>query len=125
MFVLSDFLGQDVAALEKTLKLVGRRHDVVCLKIGDPLEQDVPRAGLVEFRDPETGERVLVNTSSRAWREAFTRRVGEEERAVAACLRRAQADTLGLSTHRPYGAQLARFFRERARRVERRFVQEA
>src|SRR5579884_3416216 len=68
VFLLSDFLDREY---EKSLKRTGRRHDLVAVRISDPREEDLPPLGLLELEDAETGERVLLDTGSRAVRTAY------------------------------------------------------
>ncbi len=68
--LVSDFQAE---GYEKALGALRRRHDVVALHISDPRETDVPAAGLVAFRDPETGERVVADTARPEVRRAAPR----------------------------------------------------
>src|SRR5262245_60279942 len=65
VFVLSDFPEQ---AYERLLRRTGRRHDFTAVRIADLREEELPPAGLVEFEDAETGQHVLIDTSSAAVR---------------------------------------------------------
>jgi uncharacterized protein (DUF58 family) len=116
VFVLSDFLEGNLEALARTARIVNQRHDVIAVRIRDALEERVPKAGLVEFEDPETGKIVLVDTASRAWRRAFTVEARAREEAFAGFLREAQVDHVVLRTGEPYWPPLARFMKERTRR---------
>src|SRR5206468_826098 len=69
VFLLSDFWDQ---GYERYLKRLGRRHDIVLVRITDPREEELPAVGLLELEDAETGRQQLVDTSSRAVRDAFT-----------------------------------------------------
>src|SRR5438874_3991131 len=68
VFLLSDFLD---GGYEKALKRTGRRHDLVAVRIADPREDELPAVGLLELEDAETGERLLLDTNSRAVRDAY------------------------------------------------------
>ena len=116
VFLLSDFLEGNLEALARTARLVNQRHDVIAVRIRDALEERVPKAGLVEFEDPETGKIVLVDTGSRAWRRAFAAEVRAREKAFAGFLHEAQVDHVVLRTGEPYWPPLARFMKERSRR---------
>ena len=73
VFLVSDFLqqgGDD--AFARLLRATARHHDLVCVTVADPAERALPDVGLVELEDPETGELVLVDTSSSP-RRASTR----------------------------------------------------
>ena len=78
VFVVSDFL-QEADAFERMLRATARHHDMVCVPVGDPAERSLPDVGLVELEDPETGELVLVDTSSAKLRRAFAAAADEAE----------------------------------------------
>src|SRR5262252_6799443 len=61
-FLISDFLASN---FETSLRIVGRKHDLVPVMLTDPLEDAFPSIGLVELEDPESGRRVLVDASDR------------------------------------------------------------
>ena len=114
VFLVSDFMA---GGYGQALSVAARRHDLVAVRVGDRREEDVPPMGFVEFEDPESGERVVVNTSGRAFRERFREiREGERER-VDELFRRSRIDAIDVRTGVPYDRALRRFFEERARRV--------
>jgi len=113
VFLVSDFRDE---GFDKALSVAGRRHDLIAVRLGDERETELPPLGLLELEDPESGERVLVNTSSEAFRSAFRK---ENERRAAVldrALKRSKVDTIDIRTGEPYAKPLMRFFRERARR---------
>ena len=112
-FLASDFIA---SGYERELAVAARRHDVVALCVTDPAEREFPRVGLVEIEDAESGELVLVNTSSRAFRERFRNRIAEERALFERTLRRSGVDLVDIETGRPYVRPLMRFFQERLRR---------
>ena len=78
VFVISDFLDaqDEEPSWELPMRLLARRHDVVALRVTDPREHALPPLGLIELEDPETGRRVLLDTSGRS-RRAARRRADE------------------------------------------------
>ena len=72
--------------------------------------------GFVELEDPETGERLVVNTSKARLREEFTRRARVDREALDRTFRRRGVDVIDIRTGEPYVQPLMRFFKERARR---------
>ncbi len=62
MFLISDF--QDHGK-ENILKTVSRKHDLIAVSVADPLEIEIPSIGYIELEDSETGEAILINTSSK------------------------------------------------------------
>ena len=114
VFLVSDFMAGEYG---QALSVAARRHDLVAVRVGDRREEDIPPMGFVEFEDPETGERVVVNTSGRAFRERF-REIRSRSRARADELfKRSRIDAIDVTTGVPYDRALKRFFEERARRV--------
>ena len=112
-FLVSDFRD---AGFEKALAVAGRRHDLIAVRVGDAREREIPPLGLLELEDPETGDRVLVNTSNPKFRAAFAERSAEARRALDRTLRRSKVDVIDIETGEPYVKPLMRFFKERMRR---------
>jgi uncharacterized protein (DUF58 family) len=116
VFILSDFLLPNRAETALVMRTLARRHDMVALRISDPLEHEIPPAGLVEWMDPETGESALVDCSSRSFQREWRRAVQAEEAEITAMFGMAQMDFLELRTDEAYWLSLARFMRERCER---------
>lgn len=113
-FLISDFIFP--ANCDKALKITARRHDLIAVAIADRREQAWPKAGLVEWNDPESEQRVLVDTSSAAVRNALL--LGQQERSetLHRSLRRAGIDIIELFTEEPTDRAFMKFFRKRSRR---------
>ena len=114
VFLVSDFMA---GGYGRALSVAARRHDLVAVRVGDAREEDVPPMGFVEFEDPETGERRVVNTSGRAFRRRFREIRDRERERVDEMFRRGRIDAIDVTTGVPYDRALRRFFEERARRV--------
>lgn len=68
VFVLSDFIADDY---NHTLKIAARKHDVTGIRVYDKHEETIPNLGMVQMLDEETGELMLVNTSSKKVRTNY------------------------------------------------------
>jgi hypothetical protein len=68
IFLISDLAD---AAVERPLKLLAQRHDVVVAPLDDPSELSLPDMGLARFVDAESGETIDVDTSDPKVRKAF------------------------------------------------------
>ena len=68
VFVLSDFIADDY---QNTLKIASGRHDVTGIRVYDKQEEGIPNLGMVQMQDEETGEFMLVNTSSKKVRTNY------------------------------------------------------
>jgi uncharacterized protein (DUF58 family) len=106
--VLSDFQDQ---GYERALGILRRRHDVIALHLSDPRESELPAVGLMAFLDPETGERIVADTSDPAVRRRLA--VGALAPAI---FHRTGVDALALSTVESYERPLSAFFKTRERR---------
>lgn len=118
VFVISDLLDPGI---ERPLKLLAQRHDVVVAPLEDPSEWVLPDIGIARFVDPESGEVVSVNTSDRRVREAFRQSAESERAARKQLLRRLAIDEVPVNTRDGYLEALLRFFRARGRQVRRRW----
>jgi uncharacterized protein (DUF58 family) len=107
---ISDFQGRD---FEKSLGVLRRRHDVIALQLADPRERDFPDAGLVALLDPETRERIVVDTSRPEVRPLLA---AGALRDAPQTFRRTRVDALTLSTAESYEKPLSAFFKARERR---------
>lgn len=116
MFLISDFLG---TGYEEALGRAARRHDVIALVIGDPREEALPRLGLLELEDAETGETVIVDTSDPGLQRTYAARAIERRRRRQQLFRSLGIDSVDLTTHKPYDMPLVRFFHARSRRLRR------
>ena len=85
--VISDF--RDQQAWERPLGSLRVRHSVLAIEIVDPRESELPRVGHLALVDPESGERIEVDTSRRRVRERFAALERERRATVQRELRRA------------------------------------
>ena len=107
IFVLSDFISE--AGWEKPLGMLAQRHEVVAVRLLDPLELDLPDLGLIPIRDAETGEQLLVDTHDAGFRKRFARIAAQREAQLRESLTRAGVDALELSTDGDLISALLRF----------------
>jgi uncharacterized protein (DUF58 family) len=114
VFVVSDFISE--AGWEKPLGALAQRHEVVAVRLLDPLELELPDLGLIPIRDAETGEQLLVDTHDAGFRKRFARIAAQREAELRQALGRAGVDTLELSTDDDLADALLRFTDLRKRR---------
>ena len=103
-------------AYERLLRATARRHDLVCVPVSDPAESELPDVGLVELEDPESGELVLVDTSSKAVRGAFAAKAETEREDLRTFFLKTGIDTMNVQTDRPYINEVRGLFKRRARK---------
>jgi uncharacterized protein (DUF58 family) len=96
VFVVSDFIS--APGWEEPLAQMARRHDIVAVRLFDPLEMEMPDLGLVVVQDAETGEQAWVDTHDRGFRRRFAAAAARRETALRSALAHAGVDALELST---------------------------
>ncbi len=119
VFLVSDFVTDDLAALDRALTLAAARHDVIPVVLTDPADAELPDAGLLRVVDPETGAAVYVDTGSEAVRERYAAAVEEERMTLRRVFRRLGLDEIELSTAGDVSKAVLSFFRRRERRLRR------
>jgi uncharacterized protein (DUF58 family) len=112
--VITDLL--DEGPWYRELRALALRHEVVVVCVGDPRERELPRVGLLTLVDPESGERLEVQTSDEKLRERFAAAAKEQGQAAADAVRRAGATMLVLSTDRDWLRDVVRFVVTKRRR---------
>lgn len=113
LFVVSDFISEP--GWEPLLGQLAQRHEVVAVRLLDPMEMALPDLGLVPMRDAETGEQLLVDTGSTAFRRRFAQLAAQRETGLRQALGQAGVDTLELSTADDLVQALMRFTELRQR----------
>jgi len=113
VFLVSDFLASD---LRKPLMRANRRHDLIAIELTDPREETLPPVGMLEVRDAETGDFMLVDTLSRSVREHFEQASRLRRFGLMQMFRSLGIDHIPIRTNEPYLDSLVRFFRQRAKR---------
>jgi uncharacterized protein (DUF58 family) len=120
VFVVSDFLDPQVAetpAWSLALRRLTYKHDVVAVRVSDPAERELPKAGELRLRDPESGEELWVDTSDPRVRAAYAKLVERREEVLERELRAARVDLLPLSTAQDIVEPILKFtLRRRSRR---------
>ncbi len=113
VFLISDFYAPDFSA---TLRVSGRRHDVIALAVTDPAELELPAGGLLRLEDAETGQEVVVDAGDRRVRERYHHMALEARVTRHSLLNSVKVDTIDIATDEPYMPPLYQFFQRRSRR---------
>lgn len=113
VFVISDFMD---SGYEASLRIAGKRHDLIGIRLLDPREHELPRMGLVTFRDAETGAQRWVDTTNAGVSAAFRAYRRSIEDSRRATFIKAKLDSIDIRLDKPYMKPLVDFFRLRERR---------
>ncbi len=115
-FLISDFIDD---GWEKALRLAETKHDLIPICVTDPREECLSDLGVVYIEDPETGEVIPVDTSSKKVRAVFEETMKRRRSEREGLFRKLRVDYINLSTADPDLSNLVNFFRIRAKRARR------
>jgi len=122
VFFLSDFIeergvvgagagqGRQEERFEDALKVAGKKHDVVGIKVYDKMDMELPAIGLIEAEDSETGARYWVDTDDYVVRTNYQQHFFDQTEQCKGIFQRAGSDLLHLRTDEDYVKILQRFF---------------
>uniref|UniRef100_A0A7C4XA93 DUF58 domain-containing protein n=1 Tax=candidate division WOR-3 bacterium TaxID=2052148 RepID=A0A7C4XA93_UNCW3 len=118
IFFISDFLGTnfDSDKIRIPFGVASKKHDFVVIRISDPMEQELPKLGIVEFEDLETGEIISVNTNDGKLIEDYGNFRMKNRIEQARLMKSMGIDFIDLETDEDFTPKLHKFFEERARR---------
>lgn len=111
VFVVSDFLAEGYA---RQMRAAARRHDIIAVRVREPIDEALPNAGIVRLRDAETGAEKDVDTGSVRVREAYRAHVEEIDDDRRRLFGELGIDEIRLLVGQDYVPALLRFFRRRA-----------
>ena len=114
VFIVSDFFSAPGWA--EPLAHLAQRHEVVAVRLYDPLERELPDMGMLVMQDAETGEQLFVDTHDKGFRRRFATVAERRERELRLALSRAGVDCLELATDGDLVDALMRFADLRKRR---------
>jgi uncharacterized protein (DUF58 family) len=115
-FVLSDFFA---SGYERALSLASARHDVIPLMLVDPRDEEMADVGLAAFEDFETGEEIIVDTSSRRVRAHYAHQMRKIRDTHLKTFKKLGLDHAIIRTDQPFVEPLRQLFARRARRIRR------
>lgn len=114
VFLISDFMDQ---GFEHPLRIMSQKHDIIAIHFVDPRERSLPDVGLMEVEDPETGERLLVDTGHAAFRKGYEESTGRNEANLDRLFKSLGIDRVVIDISQPYTEPLVKFFRLREKRL--------
>lgn len=117
-FLLSDFFAS-ATEYERALSLAAARHDLIPVMLLDPRDETLPDVGLASFEDFETGDSVVIDTSSPKVRSHYKRQMRELRVEHLRLFRKLGLDHCVVRTDRPYVRPLRDLFARRAKRIRR------
>ncbi|MEO8117360.1 MAG: DUF58 domain-containing protein [Bacteroidota bacterium] len=111
VFIISDFAD---AGYHQPLRAAAKRHDVIGLQLFDKRDEQLPRVGLLEVRDAESGRKTWLNTNDTYTRMRYNQQFLQIRNDAIATFRHAHADLMQIAIGEDYVKVLKQFFINRA-----------
>ena len=109
-FVISDFI---TPGFEEALRIASNKHDIVALKVYDPMETSLPDVGLIKVSDSESGAERWIDTSSSAARNAYNEWWEGHMAEIKSVFKKCAVDSACISTGEDYVKPLIQLFENR------------
>jgi uncharacterized protein (DUF58 family) len=106
-FVLSDFIDEK---FEDALKVAGKKHDIIGIKVYDKMDMQLPEIGLIETEDSETGEKKWIDSSDLLARQEYQENFFAWSETCKNIFLKAGCDLLHIRTDEDYVKVLQKFF---------------
>ena len=112
IYIISDFLSDDY---EKPLKFLKLHHEIILINISDIKEVEIPEIGYAYIEDAETGEQILVNTSSKSFQKQYREIMGQKIIENQNNMKKIGIDMINLSNEESFDITINRYFRNKWR----------
>jgi len=112
-FILSDFIAE---GFEKDMSILAKRHDVTAVRISDPADLRLPKCGLVQVQDPESGEILLLDTSAKSTLENYQNAALVKKEEQKKFFAKNKISCLELATNQSFVPALRNYFEVRKAR---------
>ena len=119
VFLISDFYDDK---FDNMLKVTSKKHDLVCIKISDPKEQNIPKRGIFSIKDCETGQLVDIDFSSKQVQDEYYKNYKVHQDYLEDTFKTAKTDVIDISTEKPYITELIKFFKNRQTKLAKRVL---
>ncbi|MBS9766047.1 MAG: DUF58 domain-containing protein [Flavobacteriaceae bacterium] len=110
VFMLSDFMDKEY---EKTLRIVGNKHDVTGIRVFDKHEEEIPNLGMIPVQNAETKQIMYVNTASKQVRNEYAKHYQENVDYFEKSFSKSGAGVISTRTDMDYVKSLLGYFKSR------------
>ncbi|MDN5306409.1 MAG: hypothetical protein PWQ53_1068 [Bacteroidota bacterium] len=110
-FLLSDFVDQ--SDYKQALRIANRKHDIVAIQVYDKMSTRLLPVGLMKLHDPETGEDIWMDTSSKNVRDCYSKWWNDRQTEMYNAFRQSKVDNVSVSTDDDYVKSLLQLFQQR------------
>ena len=106
-FILSDFLDNSYT---EVLKVAGKKHDVIGIKVYDKMDMQMPSAGILEVEDAETGDKRWIDTNDFLTRQQYQNHFFQHTEFCKDVFLHSGCELLHIRTDEDYVKVLQKFF---------------
>ncbi|MCZ8198335.1 MAG: DUF58 domain-containing protein [Flavobacterium sp.] len=110
VFLISDFMTDEY---EHTLKIASKKHDITGIRVYDIREEKMPNVGMVSMLDAETGQTVLVDTSSKSVRSNYEKYYQDKVKYFKETFSKSGSGTVNTRVDESYVTKLLGYFKSR------------
>jgi uncharacterized protein (DUF58 family) len=110
VFLISDFMTDEY---EHTLKIASKKHDITGIRVYDIREEKMPNVGMVSMLDAETGQTVLVDTSSKSVRMNYEKYYQDKVKYFKETFSKSGSGTVNTRVDESYVTKLLGYFKSR------------
>lgn len=111
-FLISDFIDQN--DYSKAMTIASNKHDLIAIQVYDKRETTLPNVGLIQIEDLETGEKQLIDSSSRSTRNAFSKWWYDRQQKMIDTMNKSKVDLASVSTDENFVKSLMSLFKNRS-----------
>ena len=114
VFLISDFYDKN---FDSMLKVTAKKHDLVCIKVSDTKETNIPERGIFRLQEAETGLFTDIDFSSRECRNEYYGNLEKHNIFLDEMFKTAKTDVMNIYTDKPYISELIKFFKARQQKA--------
>jgi uncharacterized protein (DUF58 family) len=112
-FLISDFMDE---GFDKAVQIANHKHDLIAIRVTDKRETEVPDVGLVQIKDAETGETMMVDTGNKNFRDTLKNYSEKKMRQLDVLFSKTGVDMVKVYTGQDYVQPLMNMFKKRESR---------
>ena len=115
-FLLSDLIDMNAEGqirYEDALRIAANKHDLAAIRLYDPRETHLPKVGLIQLHDAETGKEMWIDTGRRKVREQYSKWWTNSNATITQSLAKCRIDNIQISTAEDYVKPLIKLFKSR------------
>lgn len=110
IFVISDFLSPP---FKDELAILGKKHEVIGVNVRDPHELTLPKVGIIQLKDLESGKTLIVDTSRKKDREKLKERNLKKISELKSLFENSASGFIHIDSTRNYMEPIREFFEKR------------